>query len=49
MEPDFKNDLKAKDEIGKMAQAFNKFMASMENMVVSIKQNSDIVSQGQKA
>lgn len=42
-------NLKSKDEIGQMAQAFNKFMASMENMVISIKQNSNIVSDGAKS
>jgi methyl-accepting chemotaxis protein len=42
-------NIKSKDEIGKMAQAFNKFIASMENMVIKIKQNSDSVYNGAKS
>ncbi|HYE84458.1 MAG TPA: HAMP domain-containing methyl-accepting chemotaxis protein [Clostridia bacterium] len=38
--------IKSKDEIGKMAEAFNRFMDGMEHMVSNIKSNSAIVAQG---
>ncbi|WP_425805070.1 methyl-accepting chemotaxis protein [Desulfitobacterium sp. Sab5] len=38
--------VKSKDEMATMAQSFNKFMDSMEDMVLNIKKNSAIVSQG---
>lgn len=41
--------VKSKDEIGIMAESFNRFMDSMENMVSQIKSNSVIVSQGAEA
>lgn len=37
--------IKSKDEIGKMAEAFNRFMDDMEHMVSNIKSNSAIVTQ----
>lgn len=37
-------DINTKDEIGKMAQAFNRFMDSLEILVDNIKKNSYIVS-----
>lgn len=37
---------KSKDEIGRMAQAFNKFMDSLENMVSNVKKNSITVAKG---
>lgn len=37
-------DINTKDEIGKMAQAFNRFMDSLEILVKSIKKNSYVVS-----
>lgn len=36
--------VESKDEIGLMAASFNRFMDSLENMVLQIKKNSDIVS-----
>ncbi|WHH61625.1 methyl-accepting chemotaxis protein [Petroclostridium sp. X23] len=39
-------NVKSKDELAKMAQSFNKFMDSMENIVLYIKKNSSIVLQG---
>ncbi len=39
-------NVKSKDEMARMAQAFNSFMDSMEHMVLNIKENSAIVSQG---
>lgn len=39
-------NIKSKDEIGKMAQAFNKFMDTMERMVIHIRKNSVVVSHG---
>lgn len=39
-------NVKSKDEMAKMAQSFNNFMDSMENMVLNIKKNSAIVSEG---
>lgn len=36
--------IKSKDEIGKMAEAFNRYMDSLEQMVYKIKQNAEIVS-----
>lgn len=38
--------VKSKDELARMAHSFNKFMDIMENMVLNIKKNSTIVSQG---
>ncbi|MEY8001243.1 methyl-accepting chemotaxis protein [Clostridium sp. Mt-5] len=37
-------DINTKDEIGKMAQAFNRFMDSLEILVKNIKKNSYVVS-----
>jgi len=42
-------DIKSKDEIGKMAKAFNGFMDNMEVMVENIKKNSYVVSSGSEA
>lgn len=39
-------NIKSKDEIGKMAEAFNKFIDSMEQMITKIRKNSGIVSKG---
>lgn len=39
-------NIKSKDETGKMAHAFNKFMDTLERMVSNIKRNSVIVSNG---
>ncbi|WHH59984.1 methyl-accepting chemotaxis protein [Petroclostridium sp. X23] len=39
-------NVKSKDELAKMAQSFNNFMDSMENMVLYIKKNSSAVLQG---
>lgn len=41
-------NIKSKDEIAKMAQAFNKFMDNMEDMVTNIKRNSVVVSKGSR-
>lgn len=38
--------VKSKDELARMAHFFNKFMDSLENIVLNIKKNSLIVSQG---
>lgn len=37
-------NIKSKDEIGKMARSFNKFMDTMERMVTQVKNNSIVVS-----
>ncbi len=42
-------DIKSKDEVGKMAQAFNRFMNNLEVMVANIKKNSNIVSRGSES
>lgn len=39
-------NVKSKDEMARMAQSFNNFMDGMGNMVLNIKKNSTIVSQG---
>lgn len=39
-------NVKSKDEMARMAQSFNNFMDSMGNIVLHIKKNSTIVSQG---
>ena len=39
-------NIKSKDELARLAQSFNNFMDSLENMVINIKKNSVRVSQG---
>ncbi|MCX7748818.1 MAG: methyl-accepting chemotaxis protein [Clostridia bacterium] len=39
-------NIKSSDEIGKMAQAFNKFLDKLEGMVAEIKRNFAVVSHG---
>lgn len=39
-------NIKSKDEMARLARSFNNFMDSLESMVLNIKKNSAIVSQG---
>ena len=41
--------IKSRDEIGRMADAFNRFMDSLESMVLNIKCNSLVISNGSLA